>query len=131
MRWVILAGLVLLAGCGDVPELNQGRGAETAPREPFFAIASGKSVVRCAAAAKAFDTNRRVEQALKVDEACQADMNTTDLSPDCREYAVAVWTASGKFQGMMEAEPGHGVLLGDALRYHRERAAKAAPSCTT
>lgn len=142
MRWELLA-LVLVAGCGEVEVRNEAANSLTEVVEPsseeslddgegnFFPVATGPSVAKCAREAKAFNTNRRVEQALKVDTACQAEMNGSDLSPDCREYAVSVWTASGKFQRAMEADAGQGANLAEVIRYHRESAFKAAPGCKT
>lgn len=123
MRTLTIAALFMLGACSDTSSSTL-----EAPRQPFFAIATGPSVAKCAKAAK-FDTSRTAEQARVVDLVCQETMNQPDLSPACRDYANAVWVAAGKFESAMEADAARGASLQEAIDYHKARAREAALGC--
>ena len=122
MRTLTIAALFMLTACSGADAVHEAR-------QPFFAIATGPSVAKCANAAKAFDTSRTAEQARVVDLVCQETMNRPGLSSACHDYAYAVWVAAGKFELAMEADAARGASLQDAIEYHRARASEAAPGC--
>lgn len=140
MRVLGLVALAMVTGCGDGVG-SSAAANEAAPnaappspvaveRESFFPLASldAASVSGCRFQAMLFDTNRTVERAAKIVEAC--DRAAPKAKGKCLQYAVAVSSQAQKFIAQMRSIREGGPYNPTTMEYARAHTASKVAECT-